>query len=408
MKLAVFTGQVFWFDGKQYSTNEAFIKFVTSFSPYFDKIIFCDPVAPEEKTQAYVLDFSKAEVCPLPYFSLYSLWRKPIIFHRIYRLIRDNIHHWDLIWLHAPHPVSLIFAYLCRKTDKRFFLFVRQNLRVYVGYRNRGLKRILAVLVASVLENVFRRLSQRTLTFTVGKEIFETYQRNGNPVYETAVSLVSEKDIARAVPRPMPRDSDQIRLLSVGRLDPEKGIIYLIDAVDRLLADGHMDIILRLVGTGAEEPSLRQEVNKRGLAQHVTFLGHVKHDDHLLDLYRGSDIFILPSLTEGWPQTLFEAMGCGIPIVATKVGGIPDLVKDGENGLLVNPASSRDICKALHKLIRNPELADRLVVNGFATARKHTIDVKRQEMIGHIEQYLKRPMLAVDKSTGNSELNMVC
>jgi glycosyltransferase involved in cell wall biosynthesis len=389
MKLAVFTGQVFWFDGEQYSTDEAFVKFVSSFYPYFEKIIFCDAVAPEKKTQPYVLDSSKMQMCPLPYFRLYSLWRRPIIFHRIYRLIRDNIHHWDLIWLHAPHPVSLIFAYLCRKTDKRFFLFIRQNLKVYVGYRNRGFKRILAVSVASVLENVFRRLSQRTLTFTVGKEIFDTYQKNGNPVYETAVSLVSERDVTSTVARQIPKNLKEIKLLSVGRLDPEKGVIYLVQAMEGLVASGTRNIILQLVGIGTEEESLRQEVSRRGLDGKVSFLGYVKHDGHLLDLYRESDVFILPSLTEGWPQSLLEAMACGIPVVATRVGGIPQMVADGENGLLIDPASPEAICDAVTRLVDDFRLRIRLIERGLSTVRKHTLGAERDRIINRVEEFLR-------------------
>ena len=84
MKLAAFTGQYFSFDGRHYSTNEAFVKFVTAFCPYFEKVVFCDPVIKDWKTQAYVLEGAKAEVCPLPYFSVYSFWRNIlVIFPRI-------------------------------------------------------------------------------------------------------------------------------------------------------------------------------------------------------------------------------------------------------------------------------------------------------------------------------------
>ncbi len=75
MRLAVFSGQIFWFDGRHYSTDEAFVKFITSFYPHFEKIIFCDAVIEGGKMEAYILDSKKTEVCPLPYFNLYSLWK---------------------------------------------------------------------------------------------------------------------------------------------------------------------------------------------------------------------------------------------------------------------------------------------------------------------------------------------
>ena len=246
MKLAVFSGQYFLFDGKNYSTYEAFVKFVTSFYPYFEKIIFCDAVKEERKTKGYVLDPTKTEVYPLPYFTVYSFWKNIlVIFPKIYRVIRDNIQDWDIIWLHAPHPVSLIFAHICRKAHKPFFLFVRQNLRAYVGYRNRGAKRILAVAVASILEHIFRWLFRNTLTFTVGKELFNTYKKTGKNVYEIAVSLVSEMDVSHTLFERAPSNLSQTKLLTVGRLDPEKGLTYIIQAVDELVSNGKTDIILR-------------------------------------------------------------------------------------------------------------------------------------------------------------------
>jgi glycosyltransferase involved in cell wall biosynthesis len=390
MKLAVFSGQYFWFDGKHYSTDEAFVEFVTSFSSHFEKIVFCDALKEEKKMKAYVLDLKKTGVCPLPNFTVYSFWRNLlIIFPRIYRIIRNNIRNWDVVWLHAPHPISLIFAYICMKVHTPCFLFVRQNLRSYVGYRNRGAKRVLAVAVASVLEYIFRRLSRNMLTFTVGKEILNTYKKTGKRVYNIAVSLVSEKDILHTLFKRVPRESRQTKLLSVGRLEPEKGLTYLIQAVDELVANGKTNIILQLAGTGTEEGKLRQEVTDRGLAQNVHFVGYVRHGSQLLDLYKESDIYIQPSLTEGWPQTLFEAMACGVPVVATRVGGIPDLIRNGQNGLLIAPGSPREIGMAIERLTSDNELSGRLAKNGLALVREHTMESERQRILSHIEELVK-------------------
>jgi glycosyltransferase involved in cell wall biosynthesis len=107
-----------------------------------------------------------------------------------------------------------------------------------------------------------------------------------------------------------------------------------------------------------------------------------------MDLYKESDIFILPSLTEGYPQTLFEAMACGVPVIASRVGGIPSIVRDGENGLLVNSTSSEEICEAVRMLIGNPDLARQLAMNGLDTAMRHTMEAERQKIMHHIEDYL--------------------
>jgi glycosyltransferase involved in cell wall biosynthesis len=389
MKLAVFTGQYFWFDGKHYSTDEAFVKFVTSFYPYFEKIIFCDPVTKEPKTQPYTLDPTKTEVCPLPNFNVYSFWKNILFnFPKICRIFRNNINSWDVVWLHGPHPVSLIFAHICRKLNKPFFVFIRQNLKKYVRYRNRGATRVVAVSVANALEYMFRQLSRNTITFTVGRELFDTYKRSGNAVFEIAVSLVSENDILDSISKQMSKRMRQVRLLSVGRLDPEKGVIHLVRAVGELVANGRSDIRLDIVGNGAEENELRREVRKRDLNGHVNFLGYVSYGDQLLSLYRKCDIYVLPSLTEGWPQTLFEAMACGLPIVATRVGGIPYLIENRKNGLLVDASSPSQISNGVQQIVDDSDLRRRLIENGISTVKSHTMEAERDRVLYRLQEHL--------------------
>jgi glycosyltransferase involved in cell wall biosynthesis len=393
MNLAVFSGQYFYFDGIHYSTDEAFVKFVTSFYPCFEKIIFCDAVINAYEKKAYVLDDRKTEVCPLPYFSVYSFVKNVVLtFPRIYRAIRGQVGNWDVVWLPAPHPVSLLFAFVCHRRHKPFFLMVRQNLLEQVRHRNREMRRWAAMAVVATLELIFHRLARRHLTFTVGKEMYEAYSGKESRVFQVAVSLISNKDIEDSSSMATINLHGPIRLLSVGRLDPEKGLLHLIAAVEELIAERHLAVVLRIVGkglAGSEEARLRQEVQRRQLTDCIVFLGYCSHGEELFRLYRESDIFILPSLTgEGIPQTLFEAMACGIPVIATRVAGIPSVIVNGDNGLLVSPGSSRQICEAIECLAKDDELRGRLIRRGFEIARRHTLDIERDRMISRVEELL--------------------
>jgi glycosyltransferase involved in cell wall biosynthesis len=391
LRLAAFTGQYFWFDGQQYSTDEAFVEFVKSFRRYFKKITLCDSLAKERAKKAYRLDASSIDFCPLPHFSVYSVWRNLfLVYPEVYRRIKERIAFWDLIWIHAPHPIGLLFAFLCWRRKKPFFLFVRQNMVDYVRLRNDGGKARVATLVALGLESIFRRISRSTLTFAVGREIYDLYSQIGGPVCQAIVSLISDEDIRDVqeiregvANEPVPF----LRILSVGRLDPEKGTIYLIRAAHELVSRGWRSLRLDLVGTGQEEGALRREVQRLGLTEHVRFLGYIHYGPELLAVYRASDVFVLPSLTEGFPQTLLEAMGCGIPIVATRVGGVSGLLKDGRNGLLVDPASPGQICSALRRLKRDGELRRRMVINGLETAKDHTVELETRRIVDRINTF---------------------
>jgi len=139
----------------------------------------------------------------------------------------------------------------------------------------------------------------------------------------------------------------------VGWLIPIKGVTYLVNAMAKIV-EQHPKSLLVLVGKGddkgEEEIKLKEQVERAGLADKVRFLGWRPDVDEIMGCF---DIFVLPSLNEGMGRVLVEAMAAGLPIVASRVGGIPDLVKDGENGLLVPPADTSALEKAISSLLHD-------------------------------------------------------
>ena len=124
-------------------------------------------------------------------------------------------------------------------------------------------------------------------------------------------------------------------LLSVGNLNPNKGFDILIRTVKILVERGSQkDIHLVIVGEGDSRASLQELVRSLGLEEHVSFVGSVLHQDLPL-WYSAADLFCLASGREGWPNVLLEAMACGKPVVATSVGGIPEIVTSNQLGFLV-------------------------------------------------------------------------
>jgi glycosyltransferase involved in cell wall biosynthesis len=271
------------------------------------------------------------------------------------------------------------------------------NLIEQVRHRNTGMRRCFAMAVVTMLEYVSQRLARKNLTFTVGREMYNAYKRRGGRIHEIAVSLVSERDIENTIRTKSFELHKPVRLLSVGRLDPEKGLGFLVEAVEVLTKEKRLNVVLQIVGKGlkgGEERRLREDVKKGRLTRHIRFRGYISYEPELFRLYRESDIFVLPSLTgEGFPQTLFEAMACGIPIIATKVAGIPYVIKDGHNGLLVNPASPAEICLAMERLINDSGLRKQLITNGISAVKNHTLEAERSRIILSIGEF-------VDQSRG--------
>jgi colanic acid/amylovoran biosynthesis glycosyltransferase len=134
------------------------------------------------------------------------------------------------------------------------------------------------------------------------------------------------------------------RILTVGRLDPLKGHATLIEAL-LLLRQRGQDFDLSIVGSGPERADLERRVHDSGLDDAVAFRGSIAHDS-LPEVYADADVFCLPSYSEGVPVVLMEAMAAGLPVISTRITGIPELV-DAQSGFLVEPGSPQQLAEAL-------------------------------------------------------------
>jgi glycosyltransferase involved in cell wall biosynthesis len=165
-------------------------------------------------------------------------------------------------------------------------------------------------------------------------------------------------------PRPKPPERGYFEILCVGRLTPAKGQHILIDAVERLTRQGRR-VRLRLVGGGPDDESLRRHAARTAARECVIFEGAL-NQDRIRDFYAQADAFCIPSFAEGLPVVLMEAMAMEIPCVTTHIAGIPELIRDGVNGLLTPPSDADALAKALARLMDDPELRKRIAQSGRA------------------------------------------
>jgi glycosyltransferase involved in cell wall biosynthesis len=169
-------------------------------------------------------------------------------------------------------------------------------------------------------------------------------------------------DIAEFSPRPFRENPPTFEILSVGQLVAVKGQQVMIAAVDAVVREGRK-IRLRLAGDGPARAELEREVERRGLSQVVIFEGYL-NQDRLRAVYREADAFMLSSFVEGLPVVLMEAMAMEIPCIATWITGIPELIRDGVNGLLVAPGDIQALSKAIVRLMSDAPLQRRLGESG--------------------------------------------
>ncbi len=152
--------------------------------------------------------------------------------------------------------------------------------------------------------------------------------------------------------------SGALRVLVVGRLVSGKGYSLLLEALADVVARGR-DVTLEIVGEGPAGEALRARARALGVAERVQWLGAVGQDE-IRRHYEEADAFCLPSFAEGVPVVLMEAMAMQLPVVATRIAGIPELIDDGVSGLLVAPARAGELADALDQLAASPELRGQL------------------------------------------------
>jgi glycosyltransferase involved in cell wall biosynthesis len=168
------------------------------------------------------------------------------------------------------------------------------------------------------------------------------------------------------VPPPTRSDSATgAQLLFVSRLLHGKGLTLLLESVLQLRREG-LDVELTIVGDGPARAECEQSAHSLGIVDHVQFVGAVGQDE-IRGFYERADVFCLPSFAEGIPVVAMEAMAMELPVVTTRIMGIPELVEDGETGLLVSPGRVDPLTDALRTLVCSPDERRRM---GAAGRRK--------------------------------------
>jgi glycosyltransferase involved in cell wall biosynthesis len=173
-------------------------------------------------------------------------------------------------------------------------------------------------------------------------------------------------DTDHFTPRLRAREAGRpFHILSSGRLVEKKGFADLIRAC-ALLRDSGLDFRCTIGGSGEDEAALRAQIAEAGLGARVTLTGKALKQEDIPDFMAEGDVYALPCVwasdndVDGLPQMLMEAMGCGLPAISTRLVGIPDLIRDGETGLLVEPGDVEALADALARIAADPLLALRL------------------------------------------------
>lgn len=245
----------------------------------------------------------------------------------------------------------------------------------HVAFRSGVVPVAIADQVATSLRRVYGKLEYPVIP-------------NGIPVHRYRARHASRVEMRRALDIP----EDDVVFISVGRLAPPKNPMFVLDGFENVVSlDGRAHIIL--VGEGPLLDVLRERIHKAGHERRVRLLG-LRSD--IPDLLNAADVYVQGSDWEGNPLAIMEAMAAGLPVIATRVGGIPELVESGTHGILVEPRNVEALTGAMHHLMNNPGLRRWM---GQCSAQKAHEEFDRERMA---QEYLElyRTMVRQQRQKG--------
>lgn len=288
----------------------------------------------------------------------------------------------DIVQSHGFKPAALccLLKLLC---GVRWVCFMHGTTREDLKVRAFHLVESLAQLVADRVVLVSESQRGRPL---------QHWSRNRTRVIHNAVDISAPVNSAggrESTREALGLSAETPLIAAVGRLSPEKGVDVLIDALAE--TGGEPPPHVAVVGDGPQGEELRARAARLGLAQRIHFVGHTATPgDYLL----AADVVVLPSRSEGIPNVALEAMALGKPLIATAVGGTPEVVVDGESGLLVAAEQPPALARAIERVLRDPAFAGSLSAGGERrVAAEFSIAARCRKILDVYAEIAPRPLL---------------
>jgi glycosyltransferase involved in cell wall biosynthesis len=290
----------------------------------------------------------------------------------------------DLLLISASGPISVLLIWFMKIQRKKVIIFIRSDIRELIKAKdhNTFMLDIFANWIESSFEKSVKNNSSIT-AFAFGDDIFNRYSKFSNSVISAASSRFEMSHIISSDELSF-NDTSCVNLLYVGRLSKGKGLNLLIETVSMLKSNRFK---LTIIGDGDIKDELVLLVKNLGLNEKIIFKGYIPFGERLFKEYSHYDVLILPSFSEGLPQVILEAMARGVAVVASGVGGIKDLIKDGENGYMFDPGDKSTLLNILEEILAGDLPLLNIRRNGLTTAEKFSFEKQAEKIYNVLNQY---------------------
>lgn len=373
MRVAAYSDVEYRREGDSLYAPESFVVFMSRLGRFVDHLTLVGRLSPEPGRSHYLVPEDVGFVGLPHYAKLSRPWTAVGAMVRSVRRFWKLLDDVDVVWLLGPHPLAVAFVVAAGLRRRRVVLGVRQDFPSHMRTRHPGRRGIL--FAALLLEGVWRALGRIYPLVAVGPDLARRYR--GGEVLPIVISLVDDEHVTTREDALTRSYDGELSVLSVGRLDPEKNPLLLAEVFARLREN---DPRWRLVvcGDGTMKDELAGALRAAGVEEHADLLGYVSLDGGLRELYRNSHVFLHVSWTEGVPQVLFESFAAGLPVVATAVGGVPELAEG--RSVLIPPGDADAAVEATRAVVSDAELRTQLVDAGLECVGRFSLDSEAQRV----------------------------
>lgn len=316
-----------------------------------------------------------ADYKKVPYLRMVSYFLSAV-FRTIRVIVRNKL---DVIYAHWVVPSGFI-ALLAKKVTHRPLIVQVHGSDLRGSWAKHPVMRSLTNMTLKRIDGLV----------TDSKDLMQRAERMGikinlKKVVPTGVDL---KSLEHGLPVKK-RKNDIPTILFAGALRRVKGLTFLLDAIP-LIKKEIPAFKLIIAGDGPLRDQLENNVKTLHISEYVDFLGQIPNDQ-LLNVMKSSDVCILPSLSEGTPTVLFEALACKTPLIATRVGGISEVITHKDTGILIEPRNARAIADAVINLLQDNDTRQKLAEQGYSLIKsQYTIDKTASTLIEFFTMVLKQ------------------
>lgn len=323
--------------------------------------------------------------------SFYAHLKRALLLRNNYRITLKMLKRImpDIVYIGQLYGSSILPVFALQKQGIPYVFDIEDywliECKNYYSVKNNFLRRLLRYIITGVWN--LDKLQFNNMCF-ISNRLKEKYMTAG---FQNANFRVINKGIDSALHDDVIhhyRDSSRIKLLYAGRLAEEKGVHVAIESIAVLVdKEKGRKVFLDIIGTGEEDyiEKLKKVVMSKNLERAVVFMGKCSQGE-LLQSFRKYDALLLPSI---WEEPsggiIVEAMAHGLPVIASRIGGIPEFIKDGVTGILVSPGNAGEMAQAIARLVEDPSSYEQMSIRGMREVQQQ---YSHKRIAGQIDDYL--------------------